>query len=125
MQRVRPAASVHAHTGHAALIERREYTERDTDKFLLGSGSTNESTAKLPDSPSELPSVVADDDANKPAAPLEPFFKPNLTISLVNEFQTHSIARLQPQMRDEMDVNKTSQRYYPIVQISEFWLLQV
>jgi hypothetical protein len=64
-------------------------------------------------------------DASKAAVMLTPHFKPNLTIQAVNVFDAFVEGRLPAQMADEIVVSHDVSGYYPVVQISDFWLLRV
>lgn len=115
----------------AALIEWRARKEQTAGKFLLGAGSGGE-TAEAPEvraapeaSDGLLSSVDDDFDAEGVAAEMDPFFKPNLTISLVNDFAAYTRSQMQPQMLNAMHIDEDTSSYYPNVLISEFWLLRV
>ena len=54
-----------------------------------------------------------------------PFFKPNVTVSLVDDFTTYPYPNgMPPAMREKMNFAENSDEYYPTVWMNEFWLLR-
>ncbi|KAK9812617.1 hypothetical protein WJX72_000698 [[Myrmecia] bisecta] len=52
------------------------------------------------------------------------FLKPNITISLVDDFQAYKRGGIPPQIVDFMDLDEASMTYSPTVFFNEFWLLR-
>jgi Cleft lip and palate transmembrane protein 1 (CLPTM1) len=121
----------------AALIEHKEQKSVEVKNLLGGvkpSSDSQEKSSSVDSSSSRASNALEDDEVKvAPAAaastkapkPLVPQFKPNVTVCMVNEFSSMPVNKLQPQLRDGMDIDYRSGTYQPIVHLSEFWLLRV
>eukprot|EP00249_Psilotum_nudum_P023304 c28823_g1_i1 orf=423-2327(-) len=52
-----------------------------------------------------------------------PFWKPNVTINLVEDFTRYSRAGVPPNLAENLVVEKNSGNYFPVIFFNEFWLL--
>ena len=70
----------------------------------------------------------ADGDGEEAAAEDEgawlPFFKPNITVSLIDDFSHYPPRGIPPGMLDEMTFDSATGQYFPTVYMNEFWLLR-
>jgi hypothetical protein len=114
----------------AALLEYFEYKPDGNLKSLLDVSirqpKLSASSVDAPDDELDMTSSSEPQDkVAKAPVVLTPHFKPNLTIQPVNVFDAFQGGRLPPQMVDEIVVSEEVSAYYPVVQISDFWLLRV
>lgn len=75
---------------------------------------------------SSLDGILEDDalsDTNEPVLWV-PYFKPNLTISMVDMFEKQNANRLAPNMAEALKVTREDQ-YLPLVHLNDFWVLEV
>ena len=66
-----------------------------------------------------------DDDASVSDGPWLPYLKPNMTISMVEMFDTHNMKSLPPHMDSALQVSENLEKYYPLIYFEEFWTLKV
>lgn len=126
----------------AALVVHHAPPKKKSGKSLLGgsdeavAGATDATAIDSATPPPDLePSASLDattdgsdgkgDSTEQPAGPWVPYFKPNLTISMVNEHSVVPSTRMPPAFAEQADISMDLGRYYPVVHISEFWLLRV
>lgn len=86
-------------------------------------------------SPQKPADRVSDDDFDLPADSSEaaageqeelvPHFKPNITVEMVDHFSSYAGGRLPQVMEQELVMVEGQNAYYPVVHVSEFWLLRV
>ena len=114
---------------NAALIEHQQ--QKSTEAKSLLDFARSSSPASEPASPAVTDADLdsspdgSSDGSSKADGPLVPHLKPNITISLVNEFGQHDSAKMQPLQRENMHVDPATNTYKPVVHMSEFWLLKV
>lgn len=118
-----------------ALVDHRPPPKRKTGKSLLG-GDGDDETAAAAGGPAAVPADAqptsagledeeeCDAEDTLDTRPWVSFFKPNLTINIVDDFKTYSPKAMPPYWQDHMDVSISHQMYNPVVHVSEFWLLQ-
>lgn len=58
------------------------------------------------------------------ARPWKAFWKPNVTVNFIDDFQTFQLEKLPPHLIGKIQLERSTLTYYPIVDMSEFWLLQ-
>ncbi|KAK3263237.1 hypothetical protein CYMTET_27944 [Cymbomonas tetramitiformis] len=52
------------------------------------------------------------------------FFKPNITINIVDDFSTYPGSGIPPQLKDHLVLEPSSGHYYPTIFMNDFWLLK-
>ena len=57
--------------------------------------------------------------------PWMPYLKPNMTISMVQMFDTLNTKNLLPHMDTTLQVSQNREKYYPLICFQEFWTLKV
>ncbi|KAK1287779.1 hypothetical protein QJS10_CPB19g00206 [Acorus calamus] len=91
----------------------------DKRKSLLGNSKNSEE---------EVP--IAEKDASekdaKDEGPVEwiSYWKPNITINLVDDFTKYPHNAVPPNIAEDLKVEPTSGNYYPTIYFNEFWLLR-
>ena len=108
------------------LITYRPRRKRKATKNLLGHGASTEDEATA--DPSTAGAAAEDDDEEGAGGADEgwtPYWKPNVTISTVEDFNTYPYPRGVPvHMRDSMRFHPDTLQYWPTVYVNEFWLLR-
>ncbi|XP_002970129.2 cleft lip and palate transmembrane protein 1 homolog [Selaginella moellendorffii] len=72
------------------------------------------------EAPEVLPEVVEDEGITEWVS----FWKPNVTMNLVDDFTKYSRNALPPTVAEYLNFEETSGNYYPTVFFNEFWLLR-
>jgi hypothetical protein len=54
-----------------------------------------------------------------------PYFKPNMTISMVDMFEAHNLNAIPPHLDPILQLSHDSEKYYPLIYFNEFWTLKV
>jgi len=89
---------------------------------LLGGdvGSGDEAAA------SALPPATLDDPTPEAVdlRPWIPYWKPNITIAVVDDFGPHAPGKLPPYFEKLAQLDTTTRSFFPLVTLSEFWLLK-
>ncbi|PKU70824.1 cleft lip and palate transmembrane protein 1 homolog [Dendrobium catenatum] len=52
------------------------------------------------------------------------YWKPNITINLVDDFNRYSYNAIPPNVAGYLNIDLTTKNYYPIIYFNEFWLLR-
>ncbi|KAH9299229.1 hypothetical protein KI387_030911 [Taxus chinensis] len=89
----------------------------DKRKSLLGSGVDGEQEASKNEK---------DSDRMKDDGVLEwvSFWKPNITINLVDDFTRYSRNAIPPLVAEHLHIDHLTANYFPIISFNEFWLLK-
>nr|XP_043632630.1 cleft lip and palate transmembrane protein 1 homolog isoform X1 [Erigeron canadensis] len=61
---------------------------------------------------------------SKDDGPMDSYWKPNITVNLVDDFSKYSQRAIPPNVAPHMNIEPTSGNYYPTVFFNEFWLLR-
>lgn len=69
--------------------------------------------------------METEEDSAAADGPWLPYIKPNMTISMVEMFETHNLKSLPPHMDTKLQISHGSERYYPLIYFNEFWTLKV
>jgi hypothetical protein len=88
----------------------------DTRKSLLSKDEKDNSTEPLSEAPTE--------EAEEGPAEFVSFFKPNVTINLVEDFTRYPKGGAPPHIAGHLVFDETTGDYYPTVFFNEFWLLR-
>lgn len=95
-------------------------SKADKRRSLLGNAKGSEEEDPSPE--------VKDDkeEETKDEGPVElsPYWKPNVTINLVDDFTRYSHNAIPPNVAGYLNVDPLSGNYYPTVFFNEFWLLR-
>jgi hypothetical protein len=115
---------------HAALVSfGPPPKEEEGHSLLSGPASGDKASAEKVSSTGKVPDPLhfQDDEHETPEhdAPWIAYVKPNITISMVNEFSKQHPSRIPPHMAKVLEVSSEHDRYNPIIHISDFWLLRV
>ncbi|CAI5980682.1 unnamed protein product [Closterium sp. NIES-65] len=101
----------------------------DTRKRLLGGGSDANDTAGEPPPPSSK--AAADSEEKGDATAVVPeevewigFWKPNLTISLIDDFTAYPRTAIPEIFHKHMTFDEGTGNYFPTLHMNEFWLLR-
>ncbi|KAI5070624.1 hypothetical protein GOP47_0014967 [Adiantum capillus-veneris] len=89
----------------------------DKRKSLLGANGDQEPSETLATSVTEV-----DEDVMSPE--FVPFWKPNITINLVEDFTRYSKNGLPPHIADKLIIDPRTGNYFPTIFYNEFWLLR-
>ncbi|CAH9109961.1 unnamed protein product [Cuscuta europaea] len=95
-------------------------SKADKKKSLL-------SNSEDPNDQSDAPKVLEEDPTDtKEDVPIEwvSYWKPNLTINLVDDFTRYTQNAIPPNIAPFMNIDPTTGDYYPTVFFNEFWLLR-
>ncbi|GJP48434.1 hypothetical protein CLOM_g7718 [Closterium sp. NIES-68] len=99
----------------------------DTRKRLLGGGSDANDTAGEPPPPSPK-AEAGSEKGDAPAIPEEVewigFWKPNLTISLIDDFTAYPRTAIPEIFHKHMTFDPQTGNYFPTLYMNEFWLLR-
>jgi hypothetical protein len=92
----------------------------DKKKSLLGNSKESEGTETVPLVDDESQDDSTDD------GPVEwiSYWKPNITINLVDDFTNYAHNAVPPNVAPYLNIEPTSGNYYPTVVFNEFWLLK-
>ncbi|XP_030503804.2 uncharacterized protein LOC115719057 [Cannabis sativa] len=97
-------------------------SKNDKKRSLLGASSDD------PQTQTQTVTQVDEDTEGdvKDDAPAEwlPYWKPNITINLVDDFTRYAHNGVPPNIAPYLNVEPTSGNYYPTVYFNEFWLLR-
>lgn len=115
----------------AALVKFRPPKQAQEGRSLLG-GDTRTTDAHEgqesvdPGAASSRDGSVEDDAPSDTDGPVlwVPYFKPNLTISMVDMFQQQNANRLPPNMAQALKVTRDD-KYLPLLHLNDFWVLEV
>nr|GLL19844.1 cleft lip and palate transmembrane protein 1 homolog isoform X1 [Ipomoea trifida] len=95
-------------------------SKADKKKSLLGNAEDSKDE-------SDVPKVVEEDMADsKEDVPVEwvSYWKPNVTISLVDDFTRYTQNAVPPNIAPYLNIEPTTGNYFPTVFFNEFWLLK-
>lgn len=110
---------------NAALIKFRPPKKAREGRSLLGGEDDTPGTHADEPRPASLDGEV-DLDTPEDDLPMlwVPYFKPNLTISMVNMFEKHNANRLAPNVAEALKVTHDD-KYLPLIHLNDFWVLEV
>lgn len=89
----------------------------DKRKSLLGGVNVDQGLSETPTSVIEL-------EEEQLSPEFVPFWKPNVTINLVEDFTRYSKNGLPPHIADKLIIDKETGNYFPTIFYNEFWLLR-
>ncbi|XP_068647969.1 uncharacterized protein [Aristolochia californica] len=92
----------------------------DKRRSLLGDSKPSEEGETVSQAIVESPQDTKDDGPTEWVS----FWKPNITINLVDDFTKYTLNAIPPNVAGYLNVQQKSQGYYPTIFFNEFWLLR-
>lgn len=96
----------------------------------LPKSKANKKKSLLGNSEDSIEDVAVSEGDDEPQAeskddgPMNSYWKPNITVNLVDDFTKYSQRAIPPNVAPHMNIEPTSGNYYPTVFFNEFWLLR-
>jgi Cleft lip and palate transmembrane protein 1 (CLPTM1) len=125
-----PAAASEPQSGQATSAAQPECAATEGDELDDAARSCGAMSTVADSSADGFPSAFAPDSITESSeegasSTWLPHFKPNMTVSMVNEFGFHVSNRLPPAWAKSAEVFHELSLYNAIVHLDEFWLLEV
>eukprot|EP00252_Welwitschia_mirabilis_P019611 TRINITY_DN4588_c0_g1_i2.p1 TRINITY_DN4588_c0_g1~~TRINITY_DN4588_c0_g1_i2.p1 ORF type:complete len:615 (+),score=94.38 TRINITY_DN4588_c0_g1_i2:204-2048(+) len=106
-------------SGTQSIVKYLQRPKADKRKSLLG-GETHEDQ-KMPEE--KVQETTAEENNDGPPEWVS-FWKPNITINLVEDFTRYSPNSVPPHVAESLQVDPKTGNYFPIIYFNEFWLLR-